>query len=122
MVGIVSNAGQIAKRYQRRRQRLDRALGRGLKKAAAAIDREQVDNLSGSGSAAPGDYPVPIRTGTLRGGHFFRVRSERLAIVGNTTEYAVAIHEDRPFLDDAAEAVDHLAIVAGEVRKAVLAE
>lgn len=127
---IGSNASQIAKRYRRRAGGLDKAVRRGLRKYAIAVDREQVKNLSGSG--APGSYPVPVRKGTLRGGHFFEV-SRRFAVVGNTTEYAPAVHggelatneglrfavKGRPFLDDAAEAVDGTAMLAGEVKKAM---
>ena len=93
------------------------------------VDRYQVENLRGSNAAESGDYPVPSRTGHLLGTHFWDVKSETLAVVGNTAEYAVDIHEGlgssaphgrRPFLDDAAEATDAVEIMAVEVRKEVL--
>lgn len=118
---ITSNALALARKYRRRREQLDGALRRGLKKAAATIDNAQVDNLSGSGADAPGAYPVPVRSDNLRGGHFFQVNNSHLAVVGNTAVYAAAIHEDRPFLDDAAEAVDFQGLMAVEVEKAVFA-
>lgn len=121
MVSITTNALALADRYRKRRQRLNRALGRGLKRAAAAVDRAQVENLSGPKSAEPGSYPVPIRTATLVRGHFFQVNSYRLAFVGNTTEYAAAVHQGRPFLDDAIERVDVAEIMAISMRQAVFA-
>ncbi|RCX32076.1 hypothetical protein [Thioalbus denitrificans] len=111
-----SNALAIARRWNTRRGQLDGALRRGLRKGAAAVDREQVRNLSGSGADAPGSYPVPVRKGTLRGGHFFQVENARLAIVGNTTVYAARIHDERPFLDDAAEDVDAGEYIRDEMR------
>lgn len=116
-MNITSNARTIANRYRRRIRALNGALAKGLRKAAAAIDREQVANLSGAKSDPPGSYPVPVRKGTLRGGHGWAVNDHKRGAVFNTTEYAMAIHNDRPFLDDAVEAVDYPAIVAGEVRK-----
>lgn len=128
---ITTNAGALARNYASRIRELDAALKRGLQKAAALVDREQVKRLSGSNAAAPGDYPVPARTGHLLGSHFFRVESSRLAIVGNTAQYAVEIHEGsgnsakhgrRPFLDDAANAVDIAEPVMAEVRAVMAIE
>lgn len=128
---ITTNAATLARAYAARLRALDAALERGLKKAAASIDREQVKRLSGSNAAPAGDYPVPARTGHLLQSHFFRVESSRLAIVGNTAQYAVEIHEGRgnssrhgrrPFLDDAAAAVDAGEIVLGELRQALAIE
>lgn len=110
-----SNARQIAAKYRQRINRLNAALKRGLNRGARAVDAEQVKNLSGSGPA--GSYPVPVRKGTLRGGHGWAVQSHRRGAVFNTTTYAMAIHRDRPFLDDAAKAVDVTAMVADEVRR-----
>lgn len=110
---MFSNAGQVAARYQARERRLGQALRRGLRLAAIAVDAAQVENLSGSGP--PGSYPVPVRTGNLRGGHFYQVRNERLAVVGDTAEYAAAIHVERPFLDRAAEDTPVFDIVAGQI-------
>lgn len=129
MMNVRTNASQIAARFRRRAERLGGALKSGLRDAAAQIDRYQVENLRGSNAADPGDYPVPARTGHLLGTHFWDVKSETLAIVGNTAEYAVDIHEGRgssaehgrrPFLDDAAEATDAVEIMAVEVRREAL--
>lgn len=128
---ITTNAGTLARNYAARIRELDAALKRGLQKAAALVDREQVKRLSGSNTAAPGDYPVPARTGNLLGSHFFHVESSRLAIVGNTAQHAVEIHEGRgnstahgrrPFLDDAAEAVDIAEPVMAEARAVMAIE
>ena len=125
---------------QEKLQRVARELGaakkRGLKKAAAAVDRAQVDNLSGAGGgcnkrgdgAPTGGYPVPVRCGHLRQGHIWDVVNSNLAIVGNTAAYARVIHDGtgssaahgpRPFLEDAARDVDVADIMADEVSLAI---
>lgn len=124
MAGITSNAGNIYRRWEKRRQSLDAARKKGLRNAAAAIDAAQVENLAGSNAAAPGSYAVPNRSGNLMGSHFFQVKSSSMAIVGNKAAYALAIHEGlgsskvhgrRPFLDDAVESTDYFAIAAKPV-------
>ena len=130
MINVRTNASQLAAKFRQRAERLGGALKAGLRTVAAQIDRYQVENLRGADSADPGDYPVPARTGHLLGTHFWDVKSETFAVVGNTAEYAVDIHEGRgssaphgrrPFLDDAAEAVDGVEIMVVELRKEVLA-
>ncbi len=120
MININTIASPLARKWKQRAAALEAAKRRGLRNAAVAVDNEQVNNLSGSGADAAGAYPVPVRTGNLRRGHFFEARLSSFAIVGNTTEYAMAVHKDRPFLDDAAAAVDVVEIMAVPVRKAVL--
>jgi len=123
----VSNAGKLARIYAKRAAGLSHALRTGLRNAAIAVDNKQVSLLSGGDGA--GDYPIPVRTGNLMGGHFFAVRSSSLAVVGNTTSYAEAIHEGkgsskvygrRAFLDDAVEAVNVTEIVRNVVKRKVL--
>lgn len=116
---VGSNGAALAKKYRQRIQRMDAALLRGMKKAAAAVDRAQGKNLSGSGADAAGAYPVPVRSGNLRGSTFINVSSGKLAIVGNTAEYALAIHRERAFLDDAVASTDVVGIMAIDVRKAI---
>lgn len=130
MSKITTNADELAKAYQERAAALTPAVARGLLKAAVAVDIAQVENLRGSNADAPGSYPVPARSGHLLGAHFFEVQNEHLAIVGNSAEYALPIHEGqgssakygrRPFLDDAVDKVDPTAIVQAEVSKEIMA-
>lgn len=116
---------QLIRKYQQRIAVLKKALKRGLTKAAAKVDRAQVDNLRGG--VEPGDYPVPVRTGDLLGSHFFTVPDYTHAIVGNSSGHAIAIHEGkrssapygrRPFLEDAVEEVDVAETLAIEIRRA----
>lgn len=130
---ITTTAGQLARTYAEREKRWDASLQRALRKIIALVDRGQVKNLTGGGSAAAGAYPVPIRTGFLRRSGGSRVEP-RAGMVFNTAEYANAIHNGgvhpygnpnaqviaaRPFLQDAADRVDHLAIMADAAREAL---
>lgn len=119
MLKIISDARRIGALYRRRVTALSAALRRGLQKYAAEVDARQVDNLSGSNADPPGAYPVPRRTGHLAQSHFFRVTGSQYAIVANSAKYAIKIHEDRPFLEDAAEATDGGHIMATELRRTV---
>jgi hypothetical protein len=128
MTNVTSNADDLARRFGRRIGKLEQAIGRGLRKWAASVDNAQVNNLRGG--SAPGDYPVPVRSGNLLQGHYFVVRSHYLALVGNSASYALPIHEGRgsshvygrrPFLEDAVASVDGAAIVRAEMRAAVFA-
>lgn len=127
---IVTNAAHLAIAWRRRRERLDAAVTRGIRRAAVAVDRAQVRRLQGSGQDEVGAYPVPVREGHLMQSHFFDILGSRLAVVGNRSIYAHAIHEGRgssapygrrPFLDDAVKDADPTAIMALEVRKAIMA-
>ena len=129
MFNTSSNAKKVAGRWHKRKQRFTAALIAGLKRLAIAVDNAQVENLSGSGG--PGSYPVRVDTGNLRGSHFFDVKDDKLAIVGNTAEYAHAIHSGemktrsgnlyavpgRPFLDDAADSVNGVDVVGKELHR-----
>ena len=133
MFGAKSTSKILAKAYRSRAARLSKELTKGLRAGAVAIDRAQVENLSGGEN--PGDYPIPVRTGNLRSSHFFAQRGDRLFVIGNTAAYARAVHEGldssdglgrgnyvhgrRPFLDDAADSVDVLAIAQKRTRKAL---
>jgi len=135
MTGIRSNAEQLAARYRRRAQQLPGAVTRGLLRVLTLVNAKQIENLSGSSSAPPGAYPVPIRNpqSGLRQSANWRQLSPTVGIVLNTARkggfnYAVAVHEGRgssakygarPFLDDAARAVDAAQVMAVEVRGAL---
>jgi hypothetical protein len=123
-----TNAADIAKRFNRRIAKLEAAIKNGLRKWAITVDNAQVANLSGG--SATGDYPLPVRTGNLLQGHFFKVQRHYVALVGNKTSYALPVHEGRgsnivhgrrPFLEDAAQSVDGGDIMRTEMRKAVFA-
>ena len=134
MINVLTNAKQLAAKWRQRRVALSAAARKGRRNAAIAVDREQEKNLEG-GTSAPGSYPVPVRTGNLRRGAFFDATHSTFAIVGNTAAYAMAIHsgdmttkdglnyslKGRPFLDDAAEAVDVVELMAIPIRREVLA-
>lgn len=80
---------------------------------AIQAQRHAVKLASGPYTAAPGAYPIPIRTGTFRRAFGIEV-SERDAVLFNATEYARALHDGfkpygnphaapipgRPYFDD----------------------
>lgn len=137
MIRIGGNASSLAGRYKRRAQALHGALVKGLRRAASLVNRKQIENLSGSNSAAPGSYPVPNRTGNLMRGANWAVDPgvNPVGYVFNTAEYANAIHtgemetrqgvryavRPRPFLDDAVNKVDVSAEIAAAFRQDVMA-
>lgn len=59
----------------------------------------------GPGTEAPGTYPIPIRTGTLRRGMNFQLAGNA-AIVFNETAYARAVHDGyQPYGNPRAHAI-----------------
>lgn len=120
--------------YARRAAELGPAIRRGTRNVLLSVERAATKNLSGSGSAAAGSYPVPIRTGNLRRSMGVRQESETVGFVFNRARYAGAIHRGmtpynnprirksylgRPFLDDAAASVDSEKIFRESVLKHV---
>lgn len=137
MKGISTNAGKLAQRYGDRAFGFATAIKRGLVAIATRVDRAAVKNLSGSGAAGPGSYPVPVRTGHLRRAEGFDVQATR-ATVFNIAAYARAVHEGlwqsapskagpgrlrvgRPFIADAAATVDAAEVMAVATRGALIA-
>lgn len=116
-----SNAGELAKKYRRRASHLKAGVRKGMRDIAARIDIEQEKNLRGGADAPPGAYPVPIRSANLRQSRFFDVVNDKLAVVGNAAVYAAVIHDKRPFLTDAANAVDTTEIMGNALQHEVLA-
>lgn len=132
---IRTNAGDLANLWQRRRLGWLRALRDGVRRAALATERAAAKRLSGI--SRPWSYPVPVWTGFLRRSMFVRQPSATLAIVGNSADYARAIHtgyvptwagrgkhrmvqkDARPFLDDAITDADPAGIVRGAMTKAL---
>jgi phage gpG-like protein len=104
--------GQGAAAIPAARQALLRNLGIQAVRTATRL-------AGGPGTAKPGSYPIPIRTGTLRRGMNFEVQ-DNVAIVFNDTVYARAAHQGfqpygnprahaipgRPFFGDAIEQLD----------------
>lgn len=120
MMRVITNANSLARQYRQRVQQFKAAVKRGLRRIGVMVNTQQVLNLSGSGSAPPGSYPVPVRSGTLRRGANWGFLSDNVVAVGNTTIYAVPIHEDRPFLQQAGESIDPAAVMAVDVTRAWL--
>ncbi len=104
-MSIITTAIRLARRYRQRSRALERAVARGLRDALMLMENQQVENLTGPGTAPAGSYPVPVRTGNLRRSAYSRARNLS-GEVGNTAAYATKIHDDRPFLDEAVASVD----------------
>ncbi len=147
MASVTTNANQVSKRYAERAANLTAAAERGTKRVLLAIERKATDNLSGSGG--PGSYPIPVRSrrewvvgkgavsspgGNLRRSMGVRQLSAASGLVFNRARYARAVHttgfhaygnpaapfyKPRPFLSDAVDQVDTMAIFQREMREAV---
>lgn len=132
----MSSAEQIARLYTQRAAQLGPAVTRGIRRAIVAANREASIRTSGSGEAAPGSYPIPIRVGHLNRSGGARMLGDFAGLVFNRAYYANAIHnkgfraygnpkapfyKPRPWLQDAIEHVDPVEIIGAEVRKAVFA-
>lgn len=118
-MGVKTNAGELAKKYKRRAQRFAIGVNRGLYKATHDVNNKAVEFLGGSNTAPPGSFPIPNRTGNLFRGQGAAVNN-RAGFVFNTAAYAEAIHQDRPWLDRAVDAVNVLDTVGKEASKEVL--
>ena len=134
---LTSNAGELAAKYRDLAARLDAALQRGLLTAMSKVEELAQANLSGGG--APFSYPVPVRTGNLRGQLGAEQITPAAVEVFDTADYARAVHEGvftqwagrgktrivdkqaRPFLTDALATADPTQIVLGELERTVFA-
>jgi hypothetical protein len=117
MIGIGHTFHTLTPAMQARVARWDAALLTGLRTIGIKVERGANQRLSGGGR--PGSYPVPRRTGHLARSLGSQV-APREVVVFDSAEYAGAIHGGfrafgnphapeygpRPFLDDAAAAVD----------------
>ncbi|MFO0293801.1 MAG: HK97 gp10 family phage protein [Rhodospirillales bacterium] len=130
-VSITSTAGDLVRQYQRYAQRWDAAVAKGLRDIAISVEREAVKNTGGPSSAAPGEYPVPVRKGNLRRSIGSRFGANESMVIA-TAEYASAIHNGftpygnpnarksyigRPFLTDAVKAIDLQQVMAIRIDK-----
>lgn len=130
MINITHNFGDRATQFARYAGAWTRAVAAGLRDVAITVERAAEKNLRGGGSAAPGSYPVPVRTGNLRRSLQSRF-DERQSMVINSAVYARAIHEGfqpygnpkarrigrRPFLQDAVDSIDATEIMAIRINK-----
>lgn len=138
MDSVSTNAGTIAERFRRRAAAVVGAIRGSVRRAALAVEKFATKRLSGSGAAW--SYPVPVRTGFLRRSMFVQQPAPLFAIVGNSADYANAIHTGyvsewagrgkhrmrmkssaRPFLDDAVADADPAGMVRADVVAAVMA-
>jgi len=116
---IISNAPNLARRWVARGDAVPDAVARGVRKVVFTVENKAEELLRGAGTAAPGSYPVPVRSGFLRRSMGATASGGR-GLVFNSAEYARAIHDGfrpygnkhakpvpaRPFMDDALAATD----------------
>lgn len=93
-MNVIDNIDVARQRFIEMTVQVDKGLQIGLSHVAhKAINRRQINNLRGAASAAPGSYrPVPNRTGHLMRGAMAKMIGRHMAIVGNTSAYAGAVH------------------------------
>jgi phage gpG-like protein len=130
MIRIENNFGDRATQFARYAGAWTRAVTAGLRDIAITVERAAAKNLRGGGSAAPGSYPVPIRSRNLRSSLQSRFE-ERQSMVINSAVYARAIHEGfqpygnpkarrigrRPYLQDAVDSINPTEIMAIRINK-----
>lgn len=124
MFRVDINLPPLAAAYRGAAEDFPLALQRGLRRVATLVHRAADRNLSG-GSAA-WSYPAPRRSGDLARGMASQA-SPIAAVIENRAAHAWAVHtglhprwpsppaRPRPFLTDAAAAVDHMAELATAV-------
>lgn len=132
-ISITSTAGALARQFQAYARAWDAAVAKGLRDIAITVERGAVKNTGGPGTAEPGSYPVPVRTGGagLRGSIQSRFGARESMVIA-TAEYASAIHNGftpygnpnarksyigRPFLQDAVDAIDPTEIMLIRINK-----
>lgn len=107
---------KFANSARRVSRQIDNAARTALRNVLIKVNRGQVEKLSGSGESAPGEYPVPIRTGHLRRSAGFTLYSSHKGAVFNTAAYAGAVHKTRAFIDDPVAEVKPAKEYAAQVR------
>jgi hypothetical protein len=132
VINIEHNFGDRATQFARYAGAWTRAVAAGLRDIAITVERAAVKNTGGPGSAAPGSYPVPVRTGGagLRGSIQSRFGARDSMVIA-TAVYARAIHEGfqpygnpkarriggRPYLQNAIDSIDANEIMAIRINK-----
>lgn len=137
MTRVTSNADELAAKYRGLPAKLDASQERGLLNAMQAVESAAQDNLGGEGK--PFSYPVPVRTGNLRGQLGAEKLSATAAEVFDTADYAWAVHEGvfnqwagrgktrrvhkpaRPFLTDALTEAGPTDIIIDDIERTVFA-
>lgn len=95
MIRWRADSSDIERRFGRAALQVPRARRALLR--ILAIDTEREATRLASGNGAPGNYPIPVRTGFFRRAFGFEVRDPR-AVVFNAAGYARPIHEGyRPY-------------------------
>jgi phage gpG-like protein len=116
-VRVILNVSELTSWAAQTGRDIGPALQRFNQRIAALVERAAIKNLSGGG--APGSYPVPVPTGTLRGS-VGSISDQASATIFATAEYAGSVHigyqaygnphakiiPARPYLADGIEAVD----------------
>ena len=133
MIRIESNFGERSTQFARYAAAWTRAVAEGLRDVAITVERAAAANLRGPKSAAPGSYPVPIRSNKLRLSLQSRF-GQRESMVINSALYARAVHDGftpygnpharysivpRPYLQDAVDSTDISEVMAIRIDKAM---
>jgi len=90
VIRIETNSDEASANVRAKRDAFGGAVERGMRSLLLAVESEAVKNLSGEG--APYSYPVPVRTGNLRGARTVQQPSPGIGIISFTAEYAMAVH------------------------------
>ncbi|MBR0346032.1 MAG: hypothetical protein IJI03_12320 [Rudaea sp.] len=90
MIDVQTNAGDVAAKFSAKAEAIPDAVGKGVRSWLLATEAQAVRNLTGGGAAWT--YPVPVRTGNLRGARTVQQPSPGIGIIQFTAAYAWAIH------------------------------
>lgn len=137
MIRIGENSDEAAASVRAKRDALPGAVERGMRSWLLAVEAKAVKNLSGGG--APYSYPVPVRSGNLRGGRTVQQPSPGIGVISFTADYAMAVHSGivtefagrgktrkvqrkaRPFAQDAVDSTDGASYIIGPVSEVLAA-
>lgn len=124
-MGITVDSGGASRELRQRAERFTAAVHKALQTLVIGINRLQVQNLSGSGAAKPGSYPIPVRSGNLRRSADWGFLDPQTAFVtagGAHAPYGIQVHEGlgssgrygrRPFQDLAVKDTDVAGVISG---------
>lgn len=89
MIGVNENSDEVAATLAAKAQAIPNAVARGVRSALLKVERLAVRNLSGGGE--PYSYPVPVRTGNLRGARTVQQPEPGIGLITFTASYATAV-------------------------------
>jgi len=89
MIGVSTNAAEVAATLEARRAALSDAVAQGMRSALLKVEQLAVRNLSGGGD--PWTYPVPVRMGNLRRARTVQQPEPGIGIITFLAPYATAI-------------------------------